>query len=465
MAIQLQKAFDLIIRQYHVKPTDSVVVGVSTGVDSMVLLTLLEKLPVSCRPKIIVAHVNHKLREQSTEEQTFIEAYARKHNLQLRIKVWPLSQHPDTGIENAARKVRYDFFAEVAQNLQARFLFTAHQADDQAETFLMKLVRGGALQQLQGISSRDLTKTTKIVRPLLSFSKEEIRDFATSRHLKWYEDQTNTDESFTRNRMRHEIVPRLKQENPQFLKHVQSYESQLQTLILATRQYEEKIVKNLLIDEGYKVPELLLLSVEWQSLALEFISNKEVGKGLVSKKQQTEILQLLGNLKKPSGKIQINSQMWFVKAYDKFSFQLVSKIHKKTLITRNSMLILNQWHLIESFGQVAVFEADKYSGKVTDLQQTMQLSQNQFSMPLSVRPANRQDQLRLKTGGHKKVQRVLMDAKVSNWQRKGWPLLVDGNGKPIWLLGLRKSWLEKTFKVEESKYFIIWKPNNLEESN
>ena len=78
------------------------------------------------------------------------------------------------------------------------------------------------------------------------------------------------------------------------------------------------------------------------------------------------------------------------------------------------MLILNQWHLIESMGQVAVFEADKYSGKVTDLQQTMQLSQNQFSMPLSVRPANRQDQLRLKTGGHKKVQRVLMDAKVSN---------------------------------------------------
>ncbi|GAB5052151.1 tRNA lysidine(34) synthetase TilS [Pediococcus ethanolidurans] len=461
----LQREFNLTLRKYNLKPTDTVVVGVSTGVDSMVLLTLLEELPSQRRPKIVVAHVNHKLRAQSTQEQAFIEKYTQTHNLRVEIKVWSVNQHPKTGIENAARKIRYDFFAEVARKFQARFLFTAHQADDQAETFLMKLVRGGALQQLQGIDSRKLTQNTMVVRPLLPFSKEAIRQFATRKQLKWYEDQTNTDESFTRNRMRHQIVPRLKQENAQFLKHVQDYETQLQLLIRATEQREEQLTKELVFDDGYRTERFLELSTEWQNLTIQYISDHEVGEGKVSKQQQEEILCLLGNLQKPTGKLQINAQMDFIKDYQKFGFFLTTELQKKPLIISDSMLILNQWHSIEGYGKVGVFETDYDAKKLDDLCQVMQLSENQLIFPLTVRSAKPHDKLGLKNTHQKSVRRALMDAKVPSWQRVGWPLLVDKNEQPLWLLGLRKSWLQTPFEGDVQKYFIIWKPNNLEELN
>lgn len=88
---------------------DRVVVAVSTGVDSMVLLALLQELPVNIRPQIIVAHVNHRLRKQSEEEERFIREYCNAHQLKLFVYHWSLADHPQTGIEESARKMRYRF--------------------------------------------------------------------------------------------------------------------------------------------------------------------------------------------------------------------------------------------------------------------------------------------------------------------------------------------------------------------
>lgn len=462
---RLSNKFNLVIRDYELTPKTTVVVGVSTGVDSMVLLTLLENLPRSKRPQIVIAHVNHKLRKQSEEEQAFIEAYAKEHHLKLEIEVWPVAKHPKTGIENAARKVRYNFFTRIAKQTGARFLFTAHHADDQAETFLLKLVRGGSLQQLKGIGARQLTEQTQIQRPLLNFSKIQIREFATLNHVKWYEDQTNADQNLARNRMRQEIVPRLKQENPQLLAHIQSYENQLQILMRATRQHAQELVQQLIEKDGFKTTLFLKFSLEWQDLVLQEIATKKLGAGQLTDAQRYEILQLLHNKQKPTGNIQVSHQLVFMKNYQQFGFYLANELQKKSLETPDSMLKLNQWHEISGYGKVGVFEADELPQNLLDTSQVMKLSENQIEEPFSVEKSSPDENLRLKAGGHKVVRRVLMDAKVPIAQRESWPVLVDANHQPIWLLGIRKSWLKEPFDDQQKPYFIIWKTNNLEELN
>ena len=128
--------------------SNTLVVAVSTGVDSMVLLDLLQNLPKLRRPRLIVAHVNHHLRTQSTAEEAFLRTYCRQRSLPLEVAQWAVAEHPAKGIEAAARRFRYAFFATVMDKYQAQAVATAHHQDDLAETVLMKLIRGGRIEQL-----------------------------------------------------------------------------------------------------------------------------------------------------------------------------------------------------------------------------------------------------------------------------------------------------------------------------
>lgn len=180
--LMLQKQFERHLQRSRFFSTqDKVVIAVSTGVDSMVLLDLLQGLPPALRPHLIVAHVNHELREQSVEEEAYIKQYCKEHGLQLALYHWPRKDHPTTGIENAARQVRYRFFTDVMKEEGAAVLVTAHHENDLAETMLMKLTRGGQLPQLLGICDQRPFASGKLVRPLLPFSKEQLISYAKAR--------------------------------------------------------------------------------------------------------------------------------------------------------------------------------------------------------------------------------------------------------------------------------------------
>lgn len=167
-------------------------VAVSTGVDSMVLLDLLMKLPPKMQPQITVAYVDHQLREQSKVETKFIKKFCQQNNLPLEVAVWSKEQHPQNGTEEAARKFRYQFFLSVMKKRKIKVLATAHHADDLAETVIMKLVRGGELSQLVGIESRrSFEGDYQIIRPLLRYSKKQLYEYADQKELTYFEDETN----------------------------------------------------------------------------------------------------------------------------------------------------------------------------------------------------------------------------------------------------------------------------------
>ena len=210
----------------------------------MVLLNLLERLRY-CRPQIIVAHVNHELRKASNTEEHYLRSYCRKHHLSLIVAHWPKDQHPRSGIENAARIFRYRFFAKIMKQERAEVLLTAHHLNDQAETILMRLIRGGDLNELTGIHRVRRFANGYLIRPLLRTPKARLYQYAKVHRVKYYVDRTNYSLKMTRNRMRHLLLPAMERENPQVLNHLSGYASQLHQLIRNDRLLNLKLARSL----------------------------------------------------------------------------------------------------------------------------------------------------------------------------------------------------------------------------
>lgn len=385
-----------------------ILVAVSTGVDSMCLLHLLLNLPMKIRPQIQVAYVDHQLREQSKIETDFIKEYCAQHEIPLHMIQWPINLHPKTGIEEQARKFRYAFFEKVMNDNHIKYLLTAHHADDQAETFMMKLLRGGQLRQLVGIRPmRPFNDQGWILRPLLQFSKSELRSYAKQNQLQFFEDETNYNDDVLRNRIRHQIIPMLKSENPQFLKHIQSYQQQLVDLLDDENFLVEQQL-NLIQDKNhFDLNKLLSLNLGLQKAVIRKIWQSENLE--INENQIEEIVQFLGNLKKPQGIYQINQQKELRKEYQ--TFKIVNKKNKVQLPQLQYDIKLNEWIPIHNY-QIGVFDLKHGSFKDDDLK----IGLEAFPDDLVLRHREAHDYLRIRSG-HKKLRRWLIDEKIPLDQR------------------------------------------------
>jgi tRNA(Ile)-lysidine synthase len=193
-----------------------VLVAVSGGVDSMVLLRVLDQISGDCRWRLVVAHFNHKLRGRaSSADQRLVETTARKLRLKLASSEWSGGSDDvkKNGPEMAARNARLGFLAKAARRHRCTHVATGHHRDDQVETFFWRLFRGAGGGGLGAMRPKDdfpLKFGLKIIRPLLAFSKPEIREFAAGEKLQHREDKSNEDRGILRNRIRHLLLPYLR---------------------------------------------------------------------------------------------------------------------------------------------------------------------------------------------------------------------------------------------------------------
>jgi tRNA(Ile)-lysidine synthetase-like protein len=182
------------------------VVAVSGGVDSMVLLDVLAQMPDL---KLVVAHFEHGIREDSDVDRQFVEAAAKRYGLPF------IYEHGNLGVgvsESAARDARYAFLQRVREERDADAIVTAHHQDDLIETAVINIMRGTGRKGLSSLQS-----TKELVRPLLDISKQQILDYAQEHHIAWHEDSTNQDDAYLRNYIRHNVIPRLGEEGRQQL--------------------------------------------------------------------------------------------------------------------------------------------------------------------------------------------------------------------------------------------------------
>ena len=240
------------IKKYNLIDTgDKIVIGVSGGPDSMCLLHILNEIKNEFGFEIVVAHINHMIREEADEETKYVEDFCKKINVDCFVKkvdVIEKSNEEKIGTEEAGRKVRYVFFEEILNKVGANKIATAHNANDNAETVLMNIIRGTGTSGLKGIEP---IRDNKFIRPIIECERAEIEEYCELQKLNPKIDKSNFENVYTRNKIRNIIIPEIKKEiNPNVVNSLNKLSNLAKQENEFLQKYVDEIMdKKLIIDK------------------------------------------------------------------------------------------------------------------------------------------------------------------------------------------------------------------------
>jgi tRNA(Ile)-lysidine synthase len=321
----LEKIKQTILTHKLIEPNDKVILGISGGHDSSALLDILVKLKTPLCFELVLAHVNYGFRgKDSDDDEKFVRNLAKRNKLKVYVKnLNPIIYNlkPNTNLEDFFRRVRYEFFEEILKKEKAQKIALAHTLDDQVETILMFFLRGAGQNGLCGMEIR----RGKIIRPLLEIPRKEISRYLKENNLSWRRDATNEDVNFTRNKIRHLLIPFLEKEFNPNLKNTLAMSAKIMRDELTAqkeilRKIFKKIVKekrgNLEIDlkKFLSLPlafrrKIILEILERHREKISFVFLEDVLKMVESGK--VGAIKNIANLQilKKSGKIIISSKL------------------------------------------------------------------------------------------------------------------------------------------------------------
>jgi len=216
----MQERFDRILKGL-LPDGEAVLLAVSGGVDSMCMAELF--LNSTAKVRFALAHCNFHLRgEESDSDEALVRAWAESHGVIFIKKDFDTKEYAASNgvsIEMAARELRYTWFAEVCRERGIAALAVAHNANDNAETMILNMLRGTGVKGMTGMRSSSLLpgSDARLIRPLLGFTRKDIHEYAVSHGLQWHEDSTNADSAYKRNCIRNEVFPLFERLNPSFL--------------------------------------------------------------------------------------------------------------------------------------------------------------------------------------------------------------------------------------------------------
>ncbi len=394
-----------------------VVAGVSGGADSVALLRALHQLGIP----VTIAHLNHQLRgADSDADERFVRGLADKLSLPIVVKsvnVRHLAESSKLSLEMAARQARHDFFAEFGDTVVA----LAHHADDQVETFFLKLARGAGSEGLEGMSLFQQIGQVRLIRPMLDIPRAEILQWLKANKLEWREDASNSDETVLRNRVRHTILPLLEQElNPNLRETI----LRTMNILRAENEWMNSTLEDLTLD--VRLP----LAARRRVLRKWLFENSADG---VDFDAVDKILSLMD---KGTGTtvFELNNRQRVIVEYGKPRFEHVehpagagqpAQGRLESLPHKLSIEHGTGW--LKDHGKGAGIlpaEASVDAGKVGD-------------SPVTVRgyePGDRMQPLGME--GSRKLQDILTDQKIPRAQRPSIPVVVC-RGEIIWLPGYR----------------------------
>ena len=210
------------INKYNlIQSGDKIVLAVSGGPDSIFMLDILKNLKEKLKFEIIVAHVNHKIREEADSDEEYVKNYCEKNGIECyikRIDVIKYANNKKIGTEEAGRKVRYDFFEELLTKTKSNKIAVAHNKNDKVETIIMNLLRGTGTLGLKGIEP---IRDNKYIRPIIEIERDSIEKYCEENHLNPRIDKTNFENTYTRNKIRNIVIPYIQKEfNPNIIEGI-----------------------------------------------------------------------------------------------------------------------------------------------------------------------------------------------------------------------------------------------------
>lgn len=428
----MKSVYNFIQNESNIKEGDTIVLGVSGGPDSMVLLSIFNELKVNMKINIICAHVNHNIRKESEEEQVFIEKYCNENNIPFEFM--KIMEYGDDNFHNEARTIRYTFFEKIVNKYQAKFLATAHHGDDLIETILMRIARGSSLKGYSGFSKVVNKDKYSIIRPLITVTKDEILKFASENHIEYRIDKSNFKDVYTRNRYRNHVLPFLKSEDEnihlKFLKFSETLIEYNNFISKELKKVINKIVKKNVIDidELKKVDHLIQIKVIYSFL--ENVYNDDL---LIITETHVNLILDLIKSKKANAVVHLPNNYVCKKSYNFISIEEKKEEKEEYEIEINGIINLPNNMSID-----IVKECEWTNNFCT------RLSTKEIKLPLYVRTRKDGDKIRIKgMDGRKKVNNIFTNEKISENERNIWPIVCDSNDKIVWLPGLKKSVFDK----------------------
>ena len=437
----MEEVYDFLINKSGIKQNDTVVVGVSGGPDSMALLYLMNKLRKELDLFLVCAHVDHNVRVESEDERKFLEKFCESEGIYF--KYMKIETYGDDNFENEARTIRYNYFDKLVKEYNAKFLLTAHHGDDLIETILMRIVRGSSLKGYSGFSRIVDKDGYKILRPLITVTKEQIENFDKENGIEYVIDKTNFDDIHTRNRYRKYVLPFLKSENPNVhLKFLKFSE-----ILLENNAYIDKEMNNLknkVLKEGVLDTERFKeLDKVIQTKIIYSILETIYGDDLliIGDIHVTLILNLI-NSNKPNMTVHLPNNVICTKTYNNVTFDFNEPEEEVYEIEINDIVNLPTGKNIE------VVENTEWTNNFAT-----RLSSKEVTLPLHVRTRKNGDKINVKKmTGTKKLNDIFIDEKIPLKDRKIWPVVLDANENIVWIPGLRKS---KFDKDKNEEYDIV----------
>ena len=390
----LNKLQLFITEQELVQPGEEVVCAVSGGADSVALLFALYLLKEKLQIRLSAAHFNHHLRgAESDQDQAFVEEFCSRYDIPL-YKGGAAVETGPRGLEAAARDARYGYL----KTLPGR-IATAHTADDNAETVLMHLIRGTGLKGLGGIAP----KSGKLIRPMLTVTRQDVIAFLQEWNLPHVEDQSNHTDQFLRNRLRHHVMPLLNRENPRLAENVSAMAMQL-------RQEEHYLSRQVELTDRVSV--LREMDPALRNRALESFLRQQGVKE--PQREQIQLLKCLVFSNNPSARGAFPGRVTIGREYDRLLRLPQEEAPDTAQLTLGSQK-LPQWKL------------EIHVSRAQSLEQGKTVFTVQPEGKIVVRSRLPGDRIRL-PGGSKTLKKLFIDEKIPAWERPFLPVLADEKG-------------------------------------
>lgn len=432
----LETVKNTLIKQNLIAEGDHIVIALSGGADSVCLLHVLLAIRHEFSLTLSAVHVNHQLRgEEAERDEAFVKALCEKHGIPCFCEHFHVKDYAIThkiGIEEAGRKLRYETLEHYRQKQNADFVATAHHSDDNAETFLMHLLRGAGVHGLTGISYRN----GHIIRPLLDISKEQIIKYLLENNLSYVSDSTNNVPDVLRNKIRLELLPTLEQYNPGF---------------------RSTLARNMKIYQGADA--YLQQTAAQRFSALAEVHKRYIAFSLSALCEEAEIIRcflysaavsrLLPQFTAPSarifeidrcvlahaGSVTITKKLTVQVLYEKLYF-VREKCKTKTNDTEYTLPLNQAVRLPQS--NYVFFASERQSFSETSEKNVLYLSHKKtVGQPLAIRFRRDGDCFYPAGLGHKKrLQDYFVDKKIPRFLRDEIPLLTVG-GEIAWVCGYR----------------------------
>ncbi|HHX63063.1 MAG TPA: tRNA lysidine(34) synthetase TilS [Epulopiscium sp.] len=440
----------LISRNQHI------VIGVSGGADSICLFHILKSLQEEYNLKLTVAHINHGMRQEAAEDAAFVEALCVDWGVPYKehqCHIVQLAKEQKISEEVVGRNERYQFFEKIRLEYNADKIAVAHTMNDQAETMLMRLIRGSGVTGLGAImAQRDL-----IIRPLLMVSREDVEQYCHVNGLAFKEDITNKMAIYTRNKLRLQVLPILKKEfNPKIIEAVSQAAAQLQEtesyLEIQTKLAYESMAHKYKKGYSIQIEPLLSFHPVIQSRIIRMAIENHVGD--LKDINHQNIKDVLSLVEKQSGKsIHIGNQCVAIREH---GYIRIINEEKPLAYSRNLALGINK--IVECNKKVEMILLD--NSKIKQRYQntyTKNIDYDKISGNLQIRNRQVGDRILLKNGS-KKLKDFFIDEKIPKTCRDDIIVIAD-QSNIIWVVGYRLS--EEYYITEQTKHVLQIQINDL----